>query len=381
MNRIDPLAHDPTATTVWHRMDDRFIPIRAGDLTRALAEDAGRFGLKPAALLELAARIERSINARDNETERRLADLYADFNPDRDTKPIGNVTEARTPQRHAELQEGLAHLLTRANFDRLEGVEVERVIRKATSRGLRVRLNADRIKFVHVWVRGRGQVPVWRPTWRHPIRGVTQDVNCYRRLAVIAQLRDDPHVLLKLFKDIPEADVEALLPHAETEMTLSDRVLLVGGSAGTVLPTLFKAFNLVAAALTKLLWTIALAAGTLLFRSVLGYRRARKHRDSQRTQHLYFQNLCNNAAVIHILSSLVSQEDVKEALLGYLFCLNGQCTDATALASRVEGYLKERFDVDFSFDATDAIETLAKLELWQDRPRLRPAPLHPGAAA
>ncbi len=354
-------------------MDDKFIPIRAGELASALAEDAERFGMQPTELCAVAAFIETAIEARAAAVERRVADQYASFNPDRDTRPLADIASTRTRQNYEQLKDGLSQLLTKANFHRLEGVEVERVIRKATSRGLRVRLNAQRIQYVHVWVRGRGRVSVWRPAWRHPIRGITRDVNCFRRLAVIAQLRDDPHVLLKLFKDIPDSDVEALLPHAETEMTLSDRLLLVGGGAGTIAPTLVKAFNLVAAALTKLLWTIALAAGTLLFRSVIGYRRARKHRDSQRTQHLYFQNLCNNAAVIHTLSSLVAQEDIKEALLAYVFCLHSPCANAAELASRVQAYLKERFDVDFSFDATDAIESLAALGLWQDRAVLRPA--------
>lgn len=366
------LLQDPTAKTAWHRLDDRFVPLRPGDLIAALLDDAQRFGIERSTLSlfydALCARVYRQSHQLQLEAD----ELYANFNPDRDTQPICNLAARRTSQSYAELHAKLEFLLNKANFEKLTGVEIERVINAATSHGFRVRLNASRIESLEVWVRGRGTIERVFRDWRNPIKGKPRTLHVFRRLVVVARLKADPHVLVKMFKDIPEDDVEALLPHAEVQMNFYDRLMLVGSGAGALIPTALKLLSL-AAALTQLLWALLVGAGTLIVRTVLGYRRAYLNRDWQRTRHLYFQNLSNNVATIQTLVAMIAQEEIKETLLAYVFCVGTYASKINTpeeLEAAARAYLLEKFGAEVDFDVHDAIAKLSRLGLWSDRARL-----------
>lgn len=367
------LGRDPTVHTDWHRIDDRFVPLRASDLVELLAKDAARFGATPELIREVS---DRLLDLADQELlvfQRRLTDLYAPFNPDRETMPFGDIEAGRNDARRDELLQRLSYLLNKANFAQLSDIEIKTVVEAATSHGYKIRLRAERVRRIDLWVRGRGTITrrISR-TWRHPIAGETRVLSVYRRLVVVAQLRDDLNVIVKMFKDIPQEDVEALLPNAEIAMNWFDRLVLIGGGAGAFAPTLIKLFNMVAIVLTKALWTLVVGGATLAFRSALGYRRARKHRDWQRVQHLYFQNLTNNAGTLSALTTMIAQEEAKEALLGLAFAQgeSGAPRTSESLGRAIDDYLLERIQADVEFDTPDAIETLDRLGLWRDRGRL-----------
>src|SRR5690606_33998646 len=223
-------------------------------------------------------------------------------------------------------------------------------------------------------------VRVSRPWWR-PWRPVYHRVGVFRRLAVVARLKDDPHVLLKLFKEIPEADVEALLPHAEITMSLFDRLKLFGTSAGTLGITVTKALKLFAAvaAIWYLAWIVLIGLATLGVRTALGYRNARTHRDWQRTRHLYFQNLGNNASALQLLVATVKQEEFKEVLLAYVFCHAHTAVEGSERVADIKGEI-ERFLFDTCgsrvyFDWPDAWQKLSRYQLWQNASECQVVPV------
>ena len=230
-----------------------------------------------------------------------------------------------------------------------------------------------------------GSLP-WRSRrrpWRRPLQGAPRRLAVYRRIIVVARLRDDPHVLLKMFKEIPLEDIEALLPHAQVEMNWFDRMKLMGGGAGMVGTTATKVLKLATGALVvgQLLWVLMVGAGLLAFRTLMGYRNVRVQRDLQRTTNLYYQNLANNAGVLQSLVAMIAQEEVKEAFLAYALCHAAPqpIRFPAELAGRVESYLAERFGVCFKFDVADAVESVTRLELWanQDRFEVVPPPIAP----
>ena len=359
--RTTDLSNDATADVDWHLLDDRFVPIRACDLIAALADDAKYFDFDRDAFCSVAGALHDVI-AQESETFRReLADKYAAFNPDRDTRQLDTNTP---PPSQAELARDLAYLLEKANFQRLSEVQIDAAIKIANTHGLRVKLDPERIDHLEIWVRGRGSVDHDCRTWRHPVKGQHSMLDIYRRIVVIARLRDDPHVQIKIFKDIPIGDLEALLPHAEVEMTWLDRVLMLGGGAGTVGTTAMKISKIALsfAMLSRLLWIVLFGAAILTYRTFMGYRRRRSDRDSQRTRHLYYQNLSNNGAALHTLVSMIEQEELKEAVLAYAFChrLAAQSWTPDSLGEQVGEYLGEKFNLRTDFDAPDAIETLTR---------------------
>ncbi|RMF71767.1 MAG: DUF3754 domain-containing protein, partial [Planctomycetota bacterium] len=368
--RADDLSRDPTVSTELHRVDDRFVPLRVRDLVEALATDTVRFGADAVRLREFAAALSDVIEQEAVELERDLVDRYAAFNPDRDTLVVDSNRDERSRAHRRDLLTRFDYLMDKANFERMSDVQIDQAVRTANSYGLRIRLNPDRIDELRIWVRGRGRIQRCKKTWRHPVKGVTRDVEVFRRMVVLARLRDDPHLNIKIFKDIPAEDVEALLPHAEVTMTWLDRLMMIGGSAGAAGSTGMKLFGMLAkvAALGQLLWVVLIGAGTVAVRAFLGYRRARTTRDSQRTRHLYFQNLSNNEAAIHRLIAMIAGEEIKEALLAYAFCRNTlePVGSELELRTRVESYLRTRFAVKVDFDVSDAVETLTRLRLWSD---------------
>ena len=127
--------------------------------------------------------------------------------------------------------------------------------------------------------------------------------------------------------------------------------------------------------MSKLIWVIGIGLIVITVRGILGYRSTRMRRDSQRTQNLYYQNLANNAAVLHRLCDAVESEELKEAVLAYAFCSGPDAqriTSPQTLADAVERYLADTLGCTVNFDIDDAIETMTRLGLWRDSDTLTP---------
>jgi hypothetical protein len=133
------------------------------------------------------------------------------------------------------------------------------------------------------------------------------------------------------------------------------------------------AVGLVAA--SRLLWVVAVPLAGLFWKVFSGYRRAIKDRDSNRAKHLYFQSLGANRSAIHLISFMICEEEIKEAVLLYAFCLDAEgdrrSTTESAIKSEIEQYLNKLTSVEVDFDIEDAIETLDRLDLWKDRSKLQ----------
>lgn len=188
---------------------------------------------------------------------------------------------------------------------------------------------------------------------------------------MVVSLRGDDDVHIRMFKDIPIRDVEALLPHAKVRMNRKDAVFMLGGGAGAVWSVITKLAIVGAAAVTNLLWVLALPLAVLSWKVFSGYRRALKDRSSSRAQHLYFQSLGNNRSAIHMVAKMICEEEIKEAVLLYAFTTPTireklKPTSMKDMDRLIQNYLEERIGVRVDFDIADASETLERLGLWID---------------
>jgi hypothetical protein len=351
--------------------NDRFIPVAPEDLIDALTS-ACHGSDEASAFAEVAEALTRIVDQEASAFERGLERAYRTFDPDREVIQI----EGAAAVDRDILLDRLAHLLDKANYTRLGEAEIKAAVSAANSHGLRVKIRPDRLDSLQIWIRGRSVVKTHRRTVRKPIKGETRDLDAFSRLVVVAQLKDDPHITIKLFRQIPIADVEALLPHAEVSMNWIDRAKVFGGGAGTLGATALKVLKIGATftALGKLVWVIGFGFVLITVRSFMGYRSTRQQRDSQRTQHLYFQNIASNTAVVHRLVAMVASEELKEAVIAYAVCRDfeqrGEQLTREGLKSHVEKWLADRFGVEVRFDLPDALETMTRLELWRDESRL-----------
>ena len=367
MTRPDAIEID-AAQSLGEAVDDRSIAIRPEDVARAVGEDQ-RFGLgEHASALHDA--IVSVIEIETGTFRRELDRIYAPHNPDRDTIACDDAPSGDEPSQR--LCAALAYAFDKANFRRLGDVDVEEAMKVAGRGGLKVKLNPDGVQSLQLFVRGSAQSSYRRRRWNAPIKGVEEDMEVYRRLGVIVQPKDGADVLLRLYRDIPVADIETLLPHAEIAMTWTDRLKIACGGAGALggIGTKVVTGGLLLSPST-LAVPAAVAFGGLGVKSFLGYRRARSTRVSQRTHHLYNLSIASNAAVLHVLSSMVSAQEVNEALLLYAMLGSTAHADQADTKSAIERWIGDRFRIPIDFELEDALETLDRLGLWDDRSSLK----------
>lgn len=349
-------------------LHDRFIPIRIEAIVDAIDADPERFGELAGWAQKICQATERVINQEVGELHRHLDRLYAAANPDLDAlaepNPLAHFGDPR-------LRVALEYLFDRANFTPLSDVGIKAAIKAGSAYGLRVRINPDRVRSLSLHVRGRGTMVLVRRDKKKPWKRTEREVEIYTRLAVIAHLTGEDCLRLKLFRDIPVADVEALLPHAEATMTVLDRAMVVGMGAGS-LGTLAKVAVVGAASTSALAIPAAIGFGGMAVRSFFGYKRKKKQRTSHRTEHLYDKNLANNAAVLHTLCRMIAHEEAKAAIIAYAVLAARhdlepeQRWPLEALGGRASAYLKDRFKVSTRFDAAIALATLERLGLLDD---------------
>ncbi len=349
--------------------DNRFIPLRAVEVLRALVGPGAPLEDHKDALTSVFGCLREVIDQEARSFERYLLDRYHPFWPDADTAS----GPSETPPDEAAFLRALAYLLDKCNCERLSDPQLQNAIDTANMHGLRVEIDNSVVRHLEVFVRGRGTITKRFRSARSPIKGRPREIEVFKRLALIVSFHNDEDVILKLFRDIPLADLEALMPHARLRMNWFDRVKVFGGGAGALggaAPKLWAVLVGSAALTGGFVWVIVGALFGLSFKSFLGYRNTMKHRVGQRTQHLYYQNLANNAGVITTLLHQVSEEELKEALLAYAFLLNGENRSAVELDDRIERWLLDRLGIDVNFDCPDGLETLDRMGLWRDRETL-----------
>lgn len=374
-------AHRVVTVALVTEPNDRYVPVPADAIVAAVAGDRERFGDLVDHVAALEEALEHVVEQEAQAFRRRLARRYEAFNPARETIDVAGSRPTDAAARDEECEEQrsmIAYLLDKANYERLQQGQVDAAIAVTNSAGLRIRMRPDRVRFIDLYVRGYAEEDRVFRTWRHPFRGETRRVELYRRLAVVFQRVDDDRLALKMFREIPCADVEALLPHAEVEMTPLDRLWVVAGGLGALGGVATKIWAVLvhgATLATNFLWAFIVAMLGLSVRSYFGYRSARYHRTSQMHHNLYYQNVANNAGVLHQLLGSITQEGLKEALLAYaILYARDDIGDVEALDQAVESWLRATFSVDVDFDGPDAVDVLGRLQLWADRERWRVLP-------
>jgi len=351
--------------------DDRYIPVRIEALMAELSAQSDRLGLPAERVESLELAFEHAILQETSAFKRMISRAYEPFNPARETIAHDeDHDDVVVDGRITALRDMVAYLLEKANYEPLEEGQLEDTLHLASTHGMRIRVNPDRMAFIDLYVRGRANTQRTVRTWRHPIRGEERTIEIFRRLAVVFRPADQSRVNLKLFREIPLEDVEALLPHAEPQMTRFDKLKIIGGGLGALGGVATKLWAILvqgAAIASGFMWAATVAMVGLSVRSILGYRHAKKVRTSQMTHHLYFQNVANNAGVLDQLLSSIAHEELKEALLGYaVLRANPQVGGMGAFEEAVRLWLDDAFGIRVDFDGPDAHESLTRLELWED---------------
>ncbi len=370
----------------------RFIPFRRRDIVEMCLAD-GRLAQQDAEFRQLAAMLAQIFHFEFHQLVENLKNAYAEIDPDADTrKPEVAAADGGPP-----FVDLLDELLVKANYERVDEEELNRALSESSL--FRIRLHVDFADFAEVSLFARGQSlrSETLSSWFGLRRQVVDFVN-YDRVVVYLRFRDDyaqdgrrfSHcragaTLLKLFRNVPRADLEMLFPNTQVRMRLLDK-LMIGVpalvSGGIVLTTKLGASLVLLGSLVgywlglhsqptelnqarvMVLLAGAAALGGYLWKQFNNFKNRKIRFMQALTQNLYFKNLDNNAGVFHRLANDAEEEECKEALLAYYFLLLSPAPLARdELDRRVESWLQQRWHCAVDFEIADALQKLRELGL------------------
>jgi hypothetical protein len=211
----------------------------------------------------------------------------------------------------------------------------------------------------------------------------------YKRLFLFFQFREQGNVkdsddhradylFLKSFRDVPQSDLEMLLPNTKVRMRIFDKIKIGvtggGGTVGGVMATITK----IGAAANPFTWAIAIAGlAGIIWRQISKVFVQRTRYMADLAQQLYFCNLDNNFGALVHLSDLAHDEEAKEALLAYAYLAKSEDgLTQQQLDQQIEKHLADTYQVDVDYEVEDGVAKLQRAGLLQavnsDRYRVTP---------
>ena len=301
----------------------------------------------------------------------------------------------------AVVEAELRGLVDDANFEEVTPAELHDAMVRESVLPLRLEVDLDDYDAVTVHRRGTRQATLEAPRWRGlgtQRRTMTVD----ERVVVHTRVKPaswfagrgvDPrerslvpgHVALKLFRDIPRADIEMLLPSARVRMRPVDSVLVgvpavASGIAVLVtklLPTIGLMFVLVGAwiglrdeeprldqgRMVVLIGGI-FTLGGFLIRQWSKFKNRRLRYLKTLSESLYFRTVASGPGVLHALLDAAEQQETAEVLLAYRF-LAGAPEPLTPgeLDAAVQAWLRDTYRAEVDFQVDDALAKLRDLDL------------------
>ncbi|MFO0982831.1 MAG: TMEM143 family protein [Planctomycetota bacterium] len=365
---------------------ESFIPVRKSDLIALLCGDPALADDERQELEQLCRLIVSTFHFEFHARLQQLTDAYALFDPDADTRPLRQPSEAEQRQQIDSLFEQFGALLERGNYLRLSHDDIVQALNEASEWGLRLDVDFSVFERLEMFVRGDEVTRRTRRRWRNRLRLEQVEVPVYQRLVVIFRLRPQrtpgPHadakaMHVKVFKGILKKDLEMLLPGTRVRLSLADRGRIILPALSGVLLTAWKivqgALTIAAAGAYGALAFLGLVGGTIGYgvRSFFGYVHTKQKYQLSLTQSLYYQNLDNNAGALFRVLDDAEEQECREALLAYyvLWREAGERGCSRAELDRlVEDLLERKLGVRVDFEIGDAIDKLKRLQLVDELP-------------
>lgn len=342
----------------------------------------------------------------------RLHDDYFYFDPD----STGHArADAATIQRaYPDLVGALIDVLHDANFVEVSRDEIERSHREDSIVRIKIHAPVENYRDVRFFRRGHHQETALIDAWygfrkREAEFKVYDDVvmlvTVKKNVPASASGKKNPRksrlrpgaVLLKYFRNIASADLNALFPDVRVVMSWRDQLMLgvpalIGGvpiliklaSTITVLFLIAGFYLGYASTVRDEEWAGALAAisglaalGGFAVTQWMKFQRQTLIHQKALSDNVYYRNVNNNAGIFDTLIGEAEEQECKEAFLAYYFLLeqNGIDTHDT-LDRHVEAWLKQTFGTDVDFESNHALEKLERHGLLtRDGERLTVLPL------
>lgn len=391
---------------------NRFIPFRKADVVDMCVDASELPEAEINAFREFCQILEAILHYEFHDHLEKLKTCYAPFNPDADTRGVLKYSAAEKENLQKQLVAEMTAILTAANFEKITAQDLKQALGEESL--FQIRLEVDFNDFEDVIFFRRGEsvkeetLVKYFGLWKKPFNFTNYD-----RVAVYIKFKEADYfeqqkrkhlyfepgsTVIKLFHNVPKADLEMLFPNSTVRMKTIDKIIIgvpAAVSGIIVLVTKLGASLLLVGSVisfwlgfkdeevqVKQQHLIALGAGLgtlagFLFRQINKYKNRKIKFMKALADNLYFKNLDNNAGVFYHLIDAAEEEEFKEAVLAYYFLLTAtEPLSKSELDQRIENWLADRWDCHMDFEIGDAIQKLQRLKLIAaDNDDLRCVPL------
>jgi hypothetical protein len=375
---------------------EHYIPLRRHDLVDLLCGDKDLPTQEREPFRQFCRLVTAIYHFQYHDLLDELKNQYAPFDPDRVTQSIRELTPDARDQQQEKFFSRFDWLLQKANYKKLTREELLKATEAASYWGINMDIDFAVFNQLDVYVRGdtvgkRVRRLMWPPWGTEEVK-----VPIYQRLVILMKqnkhkrLGADPDtksIFLKVFKDMPKADVEMLLPGGRLKMPGIARGKLGASLLGTIgfvgyklwldlgmLVQAAAAFNLFA------FWMpLSLVAG-YGYKQIYGYQVSKQTYSLQLTKSLYYQSLDSNGGVLYHLLDEAEEQECREAILGYYYLWRyggDKGWTARDLDDYVEMDLERLANLKVDFEIEDALDKLAQLGIAEQvGDRYRAVPLN-----
>lgn len=391
---------------------NRFIPFRKADIVAMCGNDSRMKAGDAEEFREFCRILEALFHFEFHHNLEALKNCYAPFNPDADTRPLTDYSPKEKHGLQKELVAQLTAVLNSANFEQITAGDLEQALAEESLFKIRLEVDFDDFEEVIFFRRGESLKQETLVTL-YGLRKKRFSFTNYDRVAVYIKFKGRQYfenrdrkklnfvpgsTIIKLFHNVPKADLEMLFPNSEVRMKTIDKLIIGVPAAisGVVVIVTKLGATLILVASVFAFWMglskeeaqlnqkhlIALGAGLatlggFLFRQIGKFKNRKIKFMKALSDNLYFKNLDNNAGVFHHLIDAAEEEEVKEAVLAYFFLLTEKRPlPKTELDDLIEKWLETGWGCKINFEIEDAISKLERLELvTREGDRLQCLPL------
>lgn len=387
----------PTPAQHWDR--ENYIPLKPQELIQRLENwiscNGGCDGQSDCAQQQANFR-EKSLQIREwahqhyREQRETILASYDRYDPDTDGKLVPNpdfevANPASDHETYRTLLESISASLQKANYRRLKPLEIQEALTAASHWGVKLRIRFTSFRHLEVYARGDVIARRMRRDWRHCYRRREFEVPIYQRLVVVFRTKDlqnlpdliDPNCIhLRMFKNIPKADVDMMLPGSQIRLNWTDTgrigIPTIWGLV-TLASKLVKSFWLIAILsafkiLSSFVLIAAIVVASLVYgvKTILSYSTTKKRYQLSVARNLYYQNLDNNLGALLRIVEEAEQQEVCEAIVAYFVLQNcNRALDSRELDARAEALLRSITRLDIDFDVNDALRDLFSIGIAQ----------------
>ena len=326
-----------------------------------------------------------------------LQQAYEPFSPDSDLLVTRTYSETEAKVLRARVIEDIRWLLKHANYTQVDPQKFK-LLAHGSDYGLDLEVDMHAFDEIHIYYRGKSsRIGKRRSKKGFYLRTEEYTVPIFQRLCIVfklkpieARVRDvmaqkgcdkakaekivekarrllppeikDSNIYVKLFKNIPQSDLEMIFPNTQIKFRMLDKLKLTTTAGGGLGAGIFGAAGKIAVLSTNPIAAAGAAVGLggVAFRQAMNVVNQKNKYMVTMSQNLYFHAMADNRGAMTKLADRAAEEDIKEEMLLYALLAKERVRidQLKEVDEAIELYLKRTYEREIDFDVGEALGRL-----------------------